>query len=506
MTIVDGTRTSPDSGVKLISDRRAPGPEVVHPPQDDALALLENRSRRRAVVAECAPPDHDPISGSDAGANQPRGGQALTAALSVLVFIALANIVVCVVRIAAGSSDHITWLRLSLELVVCGALSACLWARLRARARASGDLEHPLAIETAEPASRDRRAGRRNWLRIGRPLFTAGLLVMAAFTVAGQWGTVESAVGHLTHLQWRWVRWSIYAEALSVVALASLGWILLRAGGRRLSLGSFLALTLASNALSVSVPGGPAWGAAFSFEQLRRRAIDRGLAAFVLLAMIIVSAVALLVLLVVGVDVAGGQGPAAPFRTLATALALLVILCAVAVLVILRVPVARSSLGGALTKLRGDRHGRLAELVRRGTSELAGVRCTPRTLMASLGAALLNWITDCACLVAAILAVAGQVPWRGVLVAYALAQVAANLPITPGGIGIVEGTLSLLLVAYGMPTGTAVAAVLLYRIISFWIFVPIGWATAGVMIALQRGYRPDWITRVPAPQGRPSPV
>jgi hypothetical protein len=35
-------------------------------------------------------------------------------------------------------------------------------------------------------------------------------------------------------------------------------------------------------------------------------------------------------------------------------------------------------------------------------------------------------------------------------------QLAAALPITPGGIGVVEGTLSVLLIAYHMPVATAV--------------------------------------------------
>jgi hypothetical protein len=49
-------------------------------------------------------------------------------------------------------------------------------------------------------------------------------------------------------------------------------------------------------------------------------------------------------------------------------------------------------------------------------------------------------------LVACILAFGGGVPWRGVLVAYGLTQLAASLPITPGGIGVVEASLAALLV------------------------------------------------------------
>jgi len=61
----------------------------------------------------------------------------------------------------------------------------------------------------------------------------------------------------------------------------------------------------------------------------------------------------------------------------------------------------------------------------------------------------------------AILAVGGHVPWQGVLAAYGLTQLAGALPITPGGIGVIEGTLSVLLIAYHMPSATAIAAVLL---------------------------------------------
>lgn len=63
-----------------------------------------------------------------------------------------------------------------------------------------------------------------------------------------------------------------------------------------------------------------------------------------------------------------------------------------------------------------------------------------------------------------ILAVGGHVPWQTVLAAYGLTQLAAVLPLTPGGIGVIEGTLSLLLIASHVPAPTAVAAVILYRL------------------------------------------
>jgi hypothetical protein len=114
-------------------------------------------------------------------------------------------------------------------------------------------------------------------------------------------------------------------------------------------------------------------------------------------------------------------------------------------------------------------------------------RVSAARLAETVVASLLNWLADCGCLVAAILAVSGHVPWSGILVIYGMTQIAENLPITPGGIGVVESTLSLMLVAYGMSMDTAVAAVLLYRIISFWILVALGWlAAAGLVLERRR--------------------
>src|SRR5207237_10740376 len=100
--------------------------------------------------------------------------------------------------------------------------------------------------------------------------------------------------------------------------------------------------------------------------------------------------------------------------------------------------------------------------------------------------ALANWLGDVACLVLAYVAVGAPVPWRGILVADGAAQLAANLPITPGGLGVVEGSLTIALVAYGGAQGSTVAAVLLYRILNFWAPLPIGWATWGALLVKSR--------------------
>ncbi|MHB8467671.1 MAG: lysylphosphatidylglycerol synthase domain-containing protein, partial [Acidimicrobiales bacterium] len=84
------------------------------------------------------------------------------------------------------------------------------------------------------------------------------------------------------------------------------------------------------------------------------------------------------------------------------------------------------------------------------------------------------------------------VPWRGILVAYGLGQLAAVLPFTPGGLAVVEASLTAVLIAYGMSAGGAIAGVLVYRVISFWAVVPIGWICYGLLSLAGRDAEPVW--------------
>jgi uncharacterized protein (TIRG00374 family) len=60
------------------------------------------------------------------------------------------------------------------------------------------------------------------------------------------------------------------------------------------------------------------------------------------------------------------------------------------------------------------------------------------------------------------------------LVAFGLANILAVVPITPAGLGIIEGTLIPTLVGFGVPHNPAILAVLAYRFINFWLPIPLG--------------------------------
>jgi uncharacterized protein (TIRG00374 family) len=130
------------------------------------------------------------------------------------------------------------------------------------------------------------------------------------------------------------------------------------------------------------------------------------------------------------------------------------------------------------------------EVIDRWLARLGAVSPSPMDWGWATATSLGIWAGDCGCLALSFLAVGAGVPWRGLLLAYSAGQLAAILPITPGGLGVVEGSLTVALVAFGGAHYTTVAAVLLYRLMSFWLVVPVGWAAWGTLALVGRSRRP----------------
>jgi uncharacterized protein (TIRG00374 family) len=103
-----------------------------------------------------------------------------------------------------------------------------------------------------------------------------------------------------------------------------------------------------------------------------------------------------------------------------------------------------------------------------------------------------NRMFDYAALVAALAAFGVRVRPSEVLLAFVVAQALAMVPITPGGLGFVESGLTALLVVIGVPADISVISTLLYRLVSFWLPIPIGvLAWAGWRIHLGRTASPS---------------
>lgn len=99
-----------------------------------------------------------------------------------------------------------------------------------------------------------------------------------------------------------------------------------------------------------------------------------------------------------------------------------------------------------------------------------------RTLWWAFTWAGLNWLFDATCLWVFIWSFGHVISPIDLLVAYGLANILAAIPITPAGLGVVEGVLIPTLVGFGVPHSQAILAVIAYRLINFWIPIPIGGA------------------------------
>jgi uncharacterized protein (TIRG00374 family) len=106
--------------------------------------------------------------------------------------------------------------------------------------------------------------------------------------------------------------------------------------------------------------------------------------------------------------------------------------------------------------------------------ELAGNR---PILSRAVGWAAGNWLLDAASLWVFVAAFGHRVGIDGLLVSYGLANVLAAVPVTPGGLGIVEGVLTSSLVGFGTPRGVAILGVLSWRLVNFWLPIPVGGAS-----------------------------
>jgi uncharacterized protein (TIRG00374 family) len=116
------------------------------------------------------------------------------------------------------------------------------------------------------------------------------------------------------------------------------------------------------------------------------------------------------------------------------------------------------------------------ERVRSGVADLTAVRLRRVDLVEASGLALLNWVLDALALVLCLQAVGAELPALVLLVlAYAAGMTAASLTVVPAGLGVVDGALVFGLLAAGTDAGPAIAAVVLYRLLSLGLVGGLGW-------------------------------
>jgi uncharacterized protein (TIRG00374 family) len=250
--------------------------------------------------------------------------------------------------------------------------------------------------------------------------------------------------------------------ALQRLALRTRGWFAVVTAG------------LAGNAVTDSLPGGDAAGAAVQFRMLTTAGFDTdtavgGLTAFSLLGVGGLLALPLFALptILVGAPVSRGLVHTALLGVAGF------VLYAIFGVIVLRRDRPLAALGRAAQNL-WNRLTRGRRPVTGLDKRLLVERDTVRAVLgehwwqaALLTAGRLGF--DYGCLLAALRATGAEPKPSLVLLAYSAAGIIALFPVTPGGLGIVEASLSGLLILAGAHPGYAVLATLAYRIASYWL-------------------------------------
>jgi len=294
-----------------------------------------------------------------------------------------------------------------------------------------------------------------------------------------------------SHLRWWWLPVAAVMELASLVAFAGVQYRLLDAGGVAAPPGPLVTMTFAAQAVNNSFPAGGALASVYGYRWFRRFGADEPIAAWALVGTWIAAGVTLALVAAGGVVLATSQG--ANLDLIGVVIGVLVVAVALGALFVYERPLAAvvSWSVRASRRLTGRPRGDVSAAIARAVDRVTLVRLGWHDVGAIIGWGLANWLFDCACFAIAFLVVGAAIPWEGLLLAYGAGQLAANLPITPGGLGAVEGSITIALTLFGGALHSTVEAVLIYRLISFWGVIVVGWICWGVLAqGVRRGRWP----------------
>jgi putative heme transporter len=312
------------------------------------------------------------------------------------------------------------------------------------------------------------------------------VVVLAAAVLAGRVlydnsDELLAAADTVSHPVWAWVVVGVVAEVLSYLLRGAAHSVVLRAGagdggrgGTRLpGVGVLSGAVLAGDAAAYCLPLGFAASGMVIFEVLRRRQVDSTLTGwmYAMCAAQYVGSIALLTLL--AVELAGSSDPIPGLWQVSLGVVVVLVLAGVGYGLVWR---HRRRSGGITAADPGaaPRGSRVRRWLRARLAELRRIRLPARIGVLAFALLTISWLCNIVVLAVAHEAVGGTPPWAGLLLAYCASQIAAALPVTPGGLGVVEGSLTLALVAFGGAEQVTLAAVLLYRLITYWICIPAG--------------------------------
>jgi uncharacterized membrane protein YbhN (UPF0104 family) len=289
-----------------------------------------------------------------------------------------------------------------------------------------------------------------------RTLVTLVASILAGYLLIVQLGRVNFAT-LLRQADPVWILVALGLSALTYVAAAlSLSGFVLA----RLNFIQTMLAQLAGSFVTLVTPAAVG-GAALNIRYLQRNKIPPAVAAASVGVVQVVAFVLHITLLVVFLAITGARSNSLRPPTWAY---FVIAGLVVAALGVAAVPRGRQLLRARLAPALGQVLPRLLEVLQQ-----------PRKLAEGVGGALMLTLCYILCLDACVRAFGGSLALTSAAVVYLTGSALGSVVPTPGGLGAVEAALSAGLTATGLPAATAVSAVLLFRLLTFWLPVPAGW-------------------------------
>ena len=285
------------------------------------------------------------------------------------------------------------------------------------------------------------------------------LLVMVAYFVATHLTPVAVAAGAIGHADLRWIAVALVAATVSYLLAAS---VLRASTPLRLPLGRTLAAQLAAASANRISPGGVG-AMGVNVRYLERSGSSRP-EAMSTVSLGVAAGFVIHLVMIVGLLSVVSRRPSFQLGSLPSWSVGAVLIIAVTV--------------GALAAWHWQVHTRVLNGIRAAGTHARSIVHEPSRVLVLVAASAGISISYAVALTACLAAVGGHVPVADVLLVYLAGSAFGAVVPVPGGIGTVEAALITGVGHLGVHPGVAVAGVLSYRMVTYWLPVLPGFVCA----------------------------
>ena len=288
-----------------------------------------------------------------------------------------------------------------------------------------------------------------------------------------------------------WIVLALVAELMSLISYSLVTRVMIPRTTRP-PIQRVVGIDLSAIAVGHCLPDGGAAGTALSWRLLVAEGVPVAEAGFAKIAQGLGSTVVLQALLLGAYAIGTMSAGFSQWEVLPAAFAAGILLISVLVVIGIRNAQVRrlGARGVRLIPWCGPRlAGILANIYRRHLIEqMRSTVGTNRTLLLASAAIAANWAFDALALWAAIRAYGPNTGIEALAVAFGIQALGAWLPITPSGLGVSEAAMIPALIAFGGARSAIVLGILTWRVISYWLPIPIG-AVAYTTLRISHGRR-----------------